>query len=50
MVSELLKWRFTRTVERKKNIKKAFYIKKKSPPGLTNQERREVVSTYLIAS
>lgn len=34
MVSELLKWRFTRTVERKKTSKK-------KPPGLTNQERRE---------
>lgn len=44
MVSELLKWRFTRTVERKKTKTK------KNPPGLTNQERREVVSTYLIAS
>lgn len=41
--------------EKEKNTKKAFHVKKKkpkprTPPDLTNQERREVFSTYLIAT
>lgn len=42
--------------EKEKNNKKAFHVKKKkkpkprTPPDLTNQERREVFSTYLIAT
>lgn len=45
-----------RTVKRKKTPKKPSMLKKKkkpkprTPPDLTNQERREVFSTYLIAT